>query len=355
MAPTPVPSIRNATAIATGFDFACALLEGGLVQCWGSNEYGQLGIGDNSNPIPVLRDSKHQLQFVTALAAGDSHVRALQHIVGASSNVYCWGSNEFGQLGNFADSSMSRYATPVIVHDGVTNPALDQVESISEGELFGCAQRSDGTVACWGLNSFGQLGDGSIQSTVTPDYVSNSNGTVSFLGDSLAAGGNHACALSAGPGSTDSVECWGSNLDGELGNSFNALTGSAVTRPVAVQFSIGTELTGVAAVASRGNFTCALLNDLASVDCWGANDFGQLGNRTTAGSVQPVSAFFRGVSLITSLTAGSHHACALVDGEVTCWGANDFGQLGLGYSDADAHSSPIVVDVDAPIFNADFE
>src|ERR1700722_10854125 len=125
-----VPKIKQAVAIASGNDFACALLADATVECWGSNDNGQLGIGDNTGPLPVMRDTKHTLSSISAITAGDSHACALQEISGDPSQLYCWGSNSSGQIGNFTVGTQADFATSVVIQDGVTNPALDHVVSV---------------------------------------------------------------------------------------------------------------------------------------------------------------------------------------------------------------------------------
>ena len=136
----------------------------------------------------------------------------------------------------------------------------------------------------------------------------------------VAAGAYHTCALL--PGGT--VYCWGANAHGELGNG--TLTSSPVLVPAQVP-----GLSGVVALASGGDptlnrgFTCALLSD-STVQCWGANGYGQLGNGMTTDSPSPTST---GLSGVTQITAGATHACALLsDGSMRCWGQGTNYELG---------------------------
>jgi alpha-tubulin suppressor-like RCC1 family protein len=354
--PTAMSLVHNAVAVAAGEDFACAILDGGLAECWGANDDGQLGIGDNTFSMPILKDSKHDLQFVQGLAAGFSHACGLQKIVGGPSEIYCWGSNFSGELGNSAAGSVSRYAVLVSFDEGITNPPLDNVAMVVAGSSFTCAMRSDNSTLCWGLNSFGELGNGTTQSSIAPVYVKDANQNLMLLGGSLSAGGYHACGLLPRPSPQNSaVACWGSNFDGELGNPGSAFTTNPVTNPVVVDSAVGIELGDVTDVASGGDFTCAALSDGASISCWGNNGMGQLGNRTTNSDWRPTAVFLHGARTVSSLSAGREHACAIVDGNIECWGGNAQGQLGLGYTDGDAHVQPLSIDVDAPLFTSGFE
>src|SRR5689334_3998245 len=133
----------------------------------------------------------------------------------------------------------------------------------------------------------------------------------------LSAGWNHACALL----DDGTVQCWGDNIWGQLGD------GTFTTRiaPVAVS-----NLNSVVSIAVGRQHSCAILGSQGTVRCWGRNDGGQLGNGTSSQSInQPV--FVTGLANVVALTAGDLHTCAVrVDGTVWCWGDNLEGQLGNG-------------------------
>ena len=162
---------------------------------------------------------------------------------------------------------------------------------------------------CWGLNSSGQLGNGTSTSSLTPVLVHGSARQVS-------AGGSHTCSVSV----VGDVRCWGLGTKGQLGN--NAATSSS--SPVAVTFPNGTAK--VVHVTSGNQHTCALHAD-GAVSCWGSNGNGQVGGANTR-EVSPrmVSTYGRSNPAV-DVVAGMWHTCALAaDGRVSCWGKNDFGQ-----------------------------
>ena len=137
------------------------------------------------------------------------------------------------------------------------------------------------------------------------------------LASAVAAGASHTCTRTMAGG----VQCWGANGDGQLGN------GRTVNRSVAVPVT-GLE-NGVAAVAAGGRHNCALTN-AGGLSCWGYNQYGQLGDGTTTNSSIPI-AVSGATSGVAAVATGSHHACALgTDGSVRCWGLNANGQLGSG-------------------------
>jgi alpha-tubulin suppressor-like RCC1 family protein len=260
MGPTPVSGLTGeVTAVATGAGFQCVLFASGGVACWGNNMYGALGDGTNTDrltPTPVCGlDSG-----VRAITAGGASACALTEAGG----VLCWGRNWEGQLGIGATGD-TRVPTPVV--------GLDSgVSAITAGDWHACALLDTGAVRCWGRGTSGQLGDESRVYRFSPVAVTGQSAQAIAIG----AGGEHTCALTRG----GTIECWGFNIAGELGD------GTTVTRttPVAV-----TGLAGKATALALGRrHTCALLES-GSVQCWGANVWGQLGNCNTAQSNVPVT------------------------------------------------------------------
>ncbi|GIV88960.1 MAG: chromosome condensation regulator RCC1 [Chloroflexus sp.] len=299
------------TAIAAGNYHTCALTGSGGVRCWGANSDGQLGDGlytDSSTPVAVSGLGSG----VTAIAAGGFHTCART----SSGGVRCWGRNDSGQLG---DGTMTDRGTPVAV-----SGLASEVTAIAAGGVHTCALTSSGGVWCWGRNFYGQLGDGTTTNRSTPVAVS---GLTSGVTD-IAAGHAHTCALTGSGG----VWCWGRNDGGQLGDG----TTTSSSTPVAVS-----ELpSGVTAIAAGWFHTCALTGS-GGVRCWGANYSGQLGDGTTTNRSTPVAV--NGLpSGVTAIAAGRFHTCALTSsGGVWCWGANNYGQLGDGlYTDS---STPVAV------------
>ncbi len=179
---------------------------------------------------------------------------------------------------------------------------------LAVGDAHSCETVTDGTVKCWGLNSSGQLGDGTTFNALSPEVAVGIT-----TASSVTAGGAHTCALL----SDGTIRCWGLNVSGQLGNSTNTTSST----PVAV-----TGISNAVGVSAGGDHTCAVLSD-GSVKCWGRNVLGQLGDGTQSNSSTPVTV--SGISDAVEVSAGGDHTCAvLAGGGVRCWGANSFGQLG---------------------------
>ncbi len=303
--PVSVSGISNATGVAAGERFTCAVLATGGVDCWGENEQGQLGNGtteNSSTPVPVSGISD-----ATAITAGYSSACALL----SSGDIDCWGENDYGQLGN---GTTENSTTPVEVH-GISDATS---VSTSDFDEFTCATLSTGSADCWGYNEYeyGDLGNGTKENSSTPVPVSGiSNAT------SVTAGGKFGCALLFG----GDLDCWGNNEFGNLGDG--TIDGSLT--PVSVS-----AISEVTAVSAGHDSACALRLS-GHIACWGWNGLGQLGYGTgeeeeePSQSSVPVPVF--GISGATSISVGVDYACAVLSsGSIDCWGDNEIGQLGNG-------------------------
>lgn len=315
----PFPPAVGATGIALGTAHTCTIFAGNVL-CWGANDSGQLGNGNNNSSLtPVLSGVP---AGSVALASGDYHSCAV-----TSGGVRCWGWNDptpqpvgcppicnppdpkpappkRGQLGNGTENSSN---VPVVaIADG------SGAFAVAGGGRHSCALVTGGAVRCWGSNDYGQLGDGTLVQQLAPvATVPAISGATA-----IAAGSEHTCAVVAG-----GVKCWGrGDVGGALGNASSANSATAVDAIPAGS--------GVTAIAAGDLHTCALFTS-GTVKCWGDNRYGQVGDGTAAlrNSPTAVSGIPSGA---TAISAGSQHSCAVVSSGVRCWGANDAGQLGNG-------------------------
>ena len=221
--PTPIAGLpSNISAIAVGYDHACALSADESAWCWGANTAGQLGDGttvDHSTAAPVIGLTSG----VTAISTGHSDSCALK----SDGSLWCWGWNNYGELGD------------------------------------------DGGVWCWGYNGAGVLGDGTAEPTrLVPVPVQLALGA-----KVVAAGYSHTCAIA-----TDgSVWCWGDNRTGQLGRETEPCDADLCSNPIPTVVSgLPSE---VIAITAAYLWTCAIDRD-GAVWCWGQNSDGQLGDGT---------------------------------------------------------------------------
>jgi hypothetical protein len=234
------------------------------------------------------------MEDVTAISAGTNHTCAIRR-----GDLYCWGSNGQGQLGDPRRSSdIADTPSPV--------PGMRGVTSLSAGGQHTCALRSE-QVWCWGDNLKGQVGEGGVGRPVREPQRIIALENISTLSAGLA----HTCALQNG-----APWCWGNNATGQLGN--NSFADSAIPALLDSQLA-----RGVSAISAGGNHTCALLS--SSLYCWGSNAKNQTGN----GDVQsPTPARIDGFAdNVTTIATGANHTCAAREGEVWCWGDNSMQQV----------------------------
>ncbi len=249
------------------------------------------------------------LSGVTQITAGGGHTCALVQ----GGTVKCWGLDYQGQLGSGLQVPGASQSTPTLV------VGLSGVTQITAGGYHTCALLLDGTVKCWGYNLYGQLGNGSLGTAADrnrPVVVTGLAGV-----SQITAGKFHTCGLLSG----GAVKCWGRNLSGQLGEGLG-LPGTDRSAPVIVA-----GLSGATQIAAGEYHTCALAAG-GSMKCWGYNPDGQVGGGATLSGISaPVVVPF--VAGVTQITTGWHHTCAIVSGgAMKCWGSNQFGQYGSGFT-----------------------
>ena len=352
----------SASSLALGDTTSCAVLTDGALWCWGRNENGQLAIGSIDSAVagklwPTPASAVAQKVGGVELAnLGPNSACA----VTAKGKVWCWGDNQFGQLGAGGGASSKDQPTPVELDDTAA------YSHVAMGFTHGCGLRTDGKVACWGLGNNGQLGDGKGTASKSPvltidlpvaeavvageaftcvrtlnldAYCWGSNGQ-GQLGDgsggtskeskvpmkvlglgnvsAITAGRAHACArLTSGE-----IWCWGANTQGQLGQGTTSLPKN---KPYKVTLTFSAD-----AVVAAHDTTCAWQNG-GQLACWGRNDGGQLGVKGNSTSTSATPLLIGGFVGLSEVALGSRHACAIVNGgHVVCWGDHLNGQLGVG-------------------------
>lgn len=292
----PLPS--PFASVAAGLLHSCGLLSDGTAFCWGDNEFGQLGDGTQStrtSPVAVAGSVKF-----TMLSPGGGHTCGIS----TTGATYCWGLNLNGQLG---DATHSDRPTPAPVNAGTTWITL------SSGGSYTCGIAADSTAYCWGWNQYGQLGDSTNIDQPSPVSV---QGGYKFV--AISASSFHSCALTAG----GQAYCWGSNDYGELGTGDKTPS----IAPVLVQGGIAFR-----SIQAGYYHTCGLAVD-GTAYCWGQNQYGQLGiGDSLSGQDQSQPTAVAGGMAWSELDAGAYFTCGVEQGSAAayCWGINSSGQLGV--------------------------
>ena len=289
---------------------------------WGADYFGQLGDASALRPAPsrLSATAVSGIGEALAVAAGGDHSLALLR----DGTVRAWGVNTHGELG---DGSLSDRYVPVPV------TGLANVRAIAAGADHSLALTQAGRVYAWGHNLFGQLGTGTPASSTVPAAVSNLADVVA-----IAAGNGFSLALTR----DGHVYGWGSNYFGQLG------TGDTTDRSTPAAVS---GLSGVVAIAAGGGHSLALQSD-GRVKAWGHNASGQLGDGTTFDRLTPVTV--ADITSVAAIAAGFEHSLAIVPppgtsdgvgatgGTVYGWGDNSSGQVGNGSIDP-FHTRPRAV------------
>ena len=312
--------------IALGADHTCMIEDDSGVVCWGSDEYQQLGDPAQSSGFiynygrNVLDESSNPLTGVVSLSAGNFHTCALME----SGEVKCWGRGNNGQLGN-GKTDQSGAAVNVVADENES--VLSGIVSISSGKNHNCALTEDRTVKCWGKASSLQLGNGSSDNSSIPVDVHKGEQGAPLDGIiGITSGARHNCALHF----KKNVYCWGEGKYGQLGHSDEVAENEKVGFPVLVKAG------GIVQIAASAATTCGL-TESHGVKCWGGNDHGQLGNGESDEAsyfpVDVVSSDTESASLsdIVQISGRGNTYCALrAEGFVQCWGRGASGNLGNG-------------------------
>ena len=297
-------SLESVSKIESNNYHSCAISSLGAL-CWGRSNFGQVGAGIGNFSTPTI--IAPELNIVD-FALGYEHTCALAK-QNKSSSVWCWGHNNYGQLGlgGTPSGSVEQITVPTLVN-------LKNVIDISAGSNFTCALANSGKVFCWGT----QLWTNRKVSKTIPAWVKHKPTQVKNLKDvaKITTGGNSACALS----NSGEVYCWGENILGQLGNSkkefYAATTKVDIPKAKSVALSIG--------------HGCALLRS-GKVSCWGVNSGGEVGTdsyfEVNLWNVEKPRVVV-GLTSVKSVFVGNGNTCAIIQsGKVKCFGWS--GGIGL--------------------------
>ena len=281
-------------AVGAGNLHACGLTVTGNAYCWGFNDFGQLGDGSTTGSLtPVLVSGGTRFSSISTRGGHTCGVTPV-------GDVYCWGENFRGQLG---DGTTINRLTPVLVSGGLS------FASVSTAFSETCGITTGGDAYCWGENFFGQLGDGTTINRLTPVPVA---GGLTFASLSTDA---HTCGVTA----AGDAYCWGDNRGGGLGD------GTTTNKLTPVRVAGGLSFASL----NTGPWHTCGVTAAGDAYCWGANRDGQLGDGTTNRSLTPV--LVSGGLSFASVSPGSSITCGVTTaGDAYCWGENSSGKLGDG-------------------------
>jgi Regulator of chromosome condensation (RCC1) repeat len=258
-----------ATSFSSGGSLSCGVQSDGSAWCWGSNSYGQLGIGNvmptsSTLPVKVVTDMSGTPLANVVNVFVEPYNSYSACAIDKNGAAWCWGYGYYGQLGT-GYTNNSLFATPVTLTPG--GAQITGVDQISISNDHACARKTDMSLWCWGSNQYGQIGVGADPMT-TPHFLNPVQVTALFNNVvNVTVGGTASCATT----NDGSVYCWGSNSQGVLGNGLN--TGFAnVPAQVLTAGDAGAAFTGAMQVQLMyyGYAACALKTADHSIWCWGS-------------------------------------------------------------------------------------
>jgi alpha-tubulin suppressor-like RCC1 family protein len=300
--PSTVLGLTTMVQMDSSDDGTCAVSSDGTAWCWGRNSGRKLGDTTwTTRPSPV-RAVPTITSLINQVAVGNSHACALDD----AGDVWCWGDGSYGQLG---DGELESSELPVLAMSGAS--------AISTNGYHTCAIGNDtaATLWCWGYNPYGQVGDGT-------DGEHRGSPVNTGLQDvvEVATARYHTCART----SAGELYCWGVNWSGQLGIGDDDDVNTSEPNALALTFT-------PIAIALGEESSCAL-DDTGSLWCWGHNEFDKFGTDAFSSSDIPERVADFGPTA-TALGTGEGTTCVVVDREVQCAGINDTGQLGAGSLD----------------------
>lgn len=328
----PVESLGSVTAMSAGWGHACAIVNGSAY-CWGRNDWGQLGNGTRTSTNVPSQVVGLEGKTVTDITAGGAHTCAI-----ADGAAYCWGPEDAYRLGTGSSTATVFTTAQPVNSAGVL--ANKTVTDITAGFEHTCAVAS-GRAYCWGWAGEGRLGNGESTGGFDITAVNDTGVLNGKTVTAIQAGGSQTCAIA-----DTRLYCWGDGSQGALGNGLfaNSLmpvaVGGALASIAVTEVSVSTRQLWD---ASGGSHVCAIAEGKAY--CWGEGSDGQLGNGQNADASIPMAvstASDLGTGTATSIAAGGRHSCAVSGQRITCWGADDQKQLG----EASASNVPRYVSAD---------
>jgi alpha-tubulin suppressor-like RCC1 family protein len=333
--PTPVPAAVTWRSISAGWNHTCGVDTLFDIYCWGLNNVGQLGMATFSDPVLPSKKVQTEKKFVSVAAGGpewqtriDEEVFTAQLTCGVTreGEALCWGFS-----GNTARAGDSPTNIPKPVAPGI------QFVSVSVGNGYACGVATDRRGYCWGNNDFGQLGRAQSAFDRAPKEI---EGNLRF--ESISAGGLHACGVTLTGqaycwGNNETLQLGATSTGTCL---FRGIARKCSPHPVQVEGSFrfksvvasswGSTTAITAFTPAFREHTCGITVD-QDIVCWGNNDSGRIMRRfdiTEPFELPPTRLPF--LEKFRTVAVGESHTCGvLINGQVWCWGDNTRGQQGI--------------------------
>ncbi|MBU1143737.1 MAG: InlB B-repeat-containing protein, partial [Firmicutes bacterium] len=342
------------TDVFLGGHHSAALTSEGRLFMWGYNDYGQLG--DNTtisknNPIDITsRFNLNVDETIMSVYLGAEFSTAIT----SSNRIFAWGYNWTGQLGN---GTMETKIVPTDITNQFNLSSGEKIESLGLGTAHSSAVTSSGRVFTWGYNWAGILGDGTIETRTTPvDITHQFNLEVGEKISSTSFGNSHSIALT----SNGRLFVWGANSSNQLGD------GTSSTRIIPIEITSRFNLAEGEVIENvrTFDFHTIVITSANRIFSWGSNTSGQLGDGTTINRNTPIEITSRfdliSEEAISLVSTGGYHSLAISsDGNIFKWGSNSSGQLGDNtYSNTSLPSkiaslNPILVNQDIYEFSSE--
>lgn len=293
----PVLELSDVVAVEGEQTRFCALTALDEVYCWGHAERYASGVQSESG-ILTKPTKLENLPAIAEIRVGRVHSCALEKDGG----VWCWGSNDAGQIG-IAESSLEEPPTRI---NGV-----EKTRGIAVGSSVTCALSKDGIVRCWGAAASGIVPTANNSST---PVVIDGLGAVA----AIRVGINNACAIE----DSGTLKCWGRNQDLQLGAE---VTSETVSQPITI------DLPEEPVDVQVGRATICALGVSGTLYCWGDGGDGEIGDGETKDRATPIAV--SGLSDVRNFGSFYDHNCATNAEGLFCWGSNSRGQLGIAGSE----------------------
>ncbi|KHO52788.1 MAG: BNR repeat protein, partial [archaeon GW2011_AR13] len=309
------------TSVSAGYYNTCGIrASDSRVLCWGSGNYGQLGDNSTDAHTALNPNITTDASPYSRISAGYYYTCGIRQ---NDSRVLCWGRGDWGNLGDDSTATHN-VATPNLTTD------ISAYSSVNAGQYHTCGIRAnDSRVLCWGMGSSGQIGDGASIERTNPTTTSDIS-----VYKSVSAGYQHTCGIRA---NDSRVLCWGEGNYGQLGDS------STIEHNVGNP-NITTDSSFYSSVSAGYYHTCGIRQNDSRVLCWGRGDWGNLGDYSTAAHNVTTPNLTTDISAYSSASAGQYHTCGIRanDSRVLCWGSGTYGQLGDGLTGDHNSTNPNV-------------